>query len=150
MLTLPLTRDGKVLIPIFVEVGNAHEDRQAVAPFMNRQIVCFTCALSKNFFPNEPITSDLAVVAVVGILRAQKKIELVSDEDANQVLSSLPEFRQSGPVAALYFATAVKLGLMPRPQRYSPAAKSTRADMAVLFDHVQGQVGLPLVKPGTK
>lgn len=145
-----LSRTQMTQFPDVTSATPSKDAIAAVAPFMNRQIVCITCALSKNFYPNEPITSDLALVAVVGILSAQKKIELVTDQEAKEALSGLPEVQQSGPAAAPYFATAIKLGVVTTPGRFFPVVKSTRADMAVLFDHVQTQFSIPVAEPKTR
>jgi hypothetical protein len=130
----------------FPDVSSSTPDKEAIeaaAPFMNRQIVCFTCALSKNFFPNEPISSDEALVAVVGVLISQKKIELLAPEEAKPVLAGVPALQDSGPVAGPYYATAIKVGVVPTAARFFPVVKSTRSDIAVLLDHVQSQFGIP-------
>jgi len=135
--------DIKPTDPIFGAV-------QAVAPFMNRQAICFGCMLSTNFSPNVAVSREESSIILVRIMGARNQLQALSDQDLQTFLNATPDAKNWTPSAAPYIAVAVKSGVMPllAGNSFQPAQKLTRADTAVLLDNVNRQfVNPPVVLP---
>jgi hypothetical protein len=112
---------------------------QAIYPFLHRQLLCPECALSASFSPKEPVTRAQAAVAVVSILTAQERINLLSPDQTADVLSELPDADAVSTFARPYIATALAEGiLVPQPRNMlRPTQPYLRTDMAALFGAMQ-------------
>jgi len=131
--------DLKPTDPIFTAV-------QAMAPFMNRQAICFGCMLSTNFSPNVAMSREESSIILVRIMGARKQLQALSDQDLQTFLNATPDAKNWTPSAAPYFAVAIKSGVMPllAGNSFQPAQKLTRADTAVLLDNVNRQFVNPV------
>ena len=134
--------------PDLSETDPAHAAVLATAPFMNRQILCMGCLLSKNFFPNEPISRAESIIALVRALVAAKRLQFVSRSYAENILSSVTDSSDFPKRAKSYLATAVANGIVQlRPDHTTgPSANPTRAETAVLLDNVQKRFEMTPVK----
>jgi len=122
---------------------------EAVAPFLGRQTLCFGCALGSNFEPDEPVSQLESVVLLINVLRAQKKLTLLSEKQAAPVLAGFADAASLRGPLRVYVATAIRNGLMKPtlPNRMNIAPSHTRAQTAVLLDSVQRKFRLPKVPP---
>lgn len=120
---------------------------QAVAPFMNMQLLCPGCALSGVFSPKKPMTRAESTIVLVRIMIAQKKVELLSAEDTNNVLAEVADVKTMSLAARRYFATAVKNGIVTlgKEKSFQPALQHRRADTALLLDRIQKGFSIPVV-----
>jgi hypothetical protein len=80
---------------------------QAAAPFMDWHVLCPNCWLSVAFWQNEPISNAQLAIAVVRILVAANRVQLLSPADADRVLAASPDAPSVPPPARPYIATAV-------------------------------------------
>ncbi len=96
-----------------IQLGTPLEEAvRAVAPYWNRQILCFGCALGSNFLPEQtPSRSEVAVL-LVSILLAQHRVQLVGDAERDRLLSSGRGASDLVPLARTYVATALKYRLV--------------------------------------
>lgn len=86
---------------------------EAAASYMNPQVLCPTCALSKNFFPNQPVTRATSTIALVRVLVARGQMQLLAPAEADKVLSGSPDAKKlPSPGARRYFATAIAHNLI--------------------------------------
>jgi hypothetical protein len=86
---------------------------QAIAPYLNRQILCPGCVLSANFGANQPLPRSAAAVFLVSVLVARNQIQLASTAETESVLAKVPDGKALPPVQQRYIATAIKNGLLP-------------------------------------
>ncbi len=118
---------------------------QASAVFMNAQLLCPTCYLRPQFYPDEPIYRDISTLALLRILIANGKVQLLSAPDSAAVLAQVPDSKNLPLVSRPYFATAIKIGLLPlregSPIRPSPL--QTSHDTTATFDFVEKKFNLP-------
>jgi hypothetical protein len=121
---------------------------QGVEPYLGGQILCPGCALGKNFMPGQPISSAEVTFTVTRVLAAQNRLQLVSPAEVDSVLSEVPDASQLPRPSRVYFATAIRTGILPvgPGNRIEPASKVTRADAAVLLDRVQQKFDIPRVQ----
>ena len=121
---------------------------QAMAPFMNRQVLCVGCALTTNFSPNAAISREEASIILVRIMGARNQLQPVTSPELSSFLQSTRDAKNWKPAAAPYFALAIKSGVMPLlgDNTFQPALKLTRADTAVLLDNINRQF-IILIKP---
>lgn len=126
-----------------------HAAVQAMVPYMGRHILCFGCALATNFLPNQPVSRAISAVTLVRILMAQKKISLLTMMEADEVLRNVEEAKTLPPPSRPYFATAIRSGILALSPEHKiePAREHSRANMAVLLDHVQKKFNVPRVRP---
>jgi len=122
---------------------------QATAPYLGRQVLCFTCALSSNLYPDQPITRAQTTVALVNILVARGSLRLVDESHAAQILANVSDAAKLSPPARLYFATAISANILtPTPTHTLQTAQpQTRADLAITLDRVQTEFRVPQVRP---
>jgi hypothetical protein len=127
--------------------GNSpiHAAVRAMAPFTGGNILCFGCALGKNFLPTHPVSRAEATVTLVRILIGEKKLGLVDSTEADSLLAGVSDAQILPPPARVYFATAIKAGVIQvlPGNRIGPAVPLTRADVAVLLDDVQRKFEIP-------
>lgn len=122
---------------------------QAASPYLGRQVLCFTCALSTNLYPDQPLSRAQTTVTLVNVLVARGKLALVDETGAAQILANVRDAGKLSPPARRYFATAISANILP----LSPAGTlqiadlHTRADLALMLDRVQTQFHVPQVHP---
>lgn len=119
---------------------------QAVAPFMNMQLLCPGCALWAVFSPDQPMTRAESTIVLIRILLVQKRTQLLSTSEAEKVLAEVADVKSMSPGARRYFATAVKNGIVTlgNEKSFQPALQHSRADTAVLLDRVQKGFSIPV------
>jgi len=122
---------------------------QAVAPFLGRQILCFGCALSLKFGPDEPVSRIEGAVLLTNILLAHKKFNLLSRAEAEPVLATLEDANSLKGPLRIYVATAIKNDVLTlsAPNRLNPNALHSRVQTAVTLDRVQRKFMVPPVSP---
>lgn len=122
---------------------------QAVSPYLQRQALCFGCALSSNLYPNQPVSRAQTTVTLVSVLAAQGKLTLVDDQRAAQILANVRDAGRLSPLARRHFATAISSNIMSlsRARTLAMAEPYTRADLAVMLDSVQTRFQVPQVQP---
>jgi hypothetical protein len=122
---------------------------QAMAPFMNRQVMCKGCALTTNFSPNAALSREEASIILVRIMGAKNQLQPMTSQELSSFLQSTPDAKNWKPAAAPYFALAIKSGVMPLlgDNTFQPALKLTRADTAVLLDNINRQYIVPIKPP---
>jgi hypothetical protein len=120
---------------------------QAIGGFMNAQVLCPGCSLSTNYFPNEPVSRAVATVALVRILVADNKIQLLSPAESKAVLANISDASSLPSPSLPYFATAIKNGILSVKAGGSiqPSLPNTRDGMSAMLDHIQKQFN---VQPG--
>jgi hypothetical protein len=121
---------------------------QATAPYLGRQVLCFTCALSTNLYLDQPISRAQTTVTLVNILVARGSLRLVDEPHAAQILANVSDAAELSPPARLYLATAISANLLPRTPALTLqiAQPQTRADLAVTLDRVQTEFRVPQVR----
>jgi S-layer homology domain len=122
---------------------------QAMAPFMNRQVMCVGCALTTNFSPNAAISREEASIILVRIMGARNQLQPLTSQELSSFLQNTRDAKNWKPAAAPYFALAIKSGVMPLlgDNTFQPALKLTRADTAVLLDNINRQFIIPIKPP---
>jgi hypothetical protein len=122
---------------------------QAVAPFLGRQILCFGCALSLNFLPDEPVSPIEGAVLLTNILLAHKKFNLLSRAEAEPVLATLEDANVLKGPLRIYVATAIRNDVLTlsAPGQLKPNTQYSRAQTAVTLDRVQRKFMFPPVSP---
>jgi hypothetical protein len=128
--------------PDFPDIPRNHPARAAIAAsaqYMNRQLLCFGCALSHSFGPAVPVTQAEATLALTRVLIAKGAVRLLSEADATIVLKGVANANDLAPLTRLYFATAMRAGLQPRGPNGNLllASPLIRAAAALRFDAVQ-------------
>jgi S-layer homology domain len=120
---------------------------QAIAPYLNRQALCFGCLLSGNFNPSAAVSREEMAVILVRILGAQNRIPLPSTALVNSYLASTPDARNWKPAASPYIALAVQHGLVPMTSNntFQPSLQVTRANAAVTLQTVYKKFLVPVV-----
>jgi len=136
---------------VFTDVppGSPYYDAvQATAPYLGRQALCFGCALSTNLYPNQQVSRALTTLPLVNILISRGAIELLDEQRAAEVLSSVSDVpRLQGPLGR-YLATAISAHVLYLTQeRKMEIGKSqTRSDIAITLDSVQTEYSVPQVR----
>jgi hypothetical protein len=89
------------------------------------------------------------IITMTLVLATQNTLQLLISGDADSVLAGVSDADQLSRPSRVYFATAIKNGILPLgPQnRILPASEVTRADAAVLLDRMQRKFDIPRVQP---
>jgi hypothetical protein len=126
-----------------------HGALEAVEPFLGRQLLCFGCALGKNFMPRQAISSAETAFTLVRILTAQNKLQLLSPVEIDSVLAKVSDASQLSRPSRVYFATAIRNGILSLgpDNKMDLTREQTRAGAAVLLDRVQQTFDVPRVNP---
>jgi Chitobiase/beta-hexosaminidase C-terminal domain/S-layer homology domain len=116
---------------------------QALAPFLNRQVLCPNCLLSANFSPQRPTSRAEAAVALVSVLIAGKKLQLLSASSANSVLTGVPDAGSLPPFARRYVATAIQSGVLTLQSgnTLQPGQTFTHAELAASLNTIRTNFG---------
>src|SRR5438067_5173060 len=122
---------------------------QAIAPFLNRQILCHGCMLSAKFNPNQPMLRASSAVFFVAYLIAQNKLQLLSPADSVAVLANTPDANGFSPLARRYLATAIKYHLLGLREgnRIKSAEPLSPTEMSTVMQTMQNQFNLPPANP---
>lgn len=112
---------------------------EAAAPYMNIKILCLGCLLGHNFSPNAPLGRAHAAIALVRMLVAAKKLQLVDQREVDADLSGVADAASLPAAARPYIATAIKNGVVSLVTggKFAPATTYDRGDIAVVLDNVQ-------------
>lgn len=116
---------------------------QALTPFLNRQVLCPNCLLSANFLPQRPTSRAEAAVALVSVLIAGKKLQLLSASSANSVLTGVPDAGSLPPFARRYVATAIQSGVLTLQSgnTLQPGQTFTHAELAASLNTIRTNFG---------
>jgi hypothetical protein len=114
---------------------------QAVYPFLHRQLLCPDCALTSNFSPNSSLTRAQSAMVLVSILTEQRRISLLTPEQATEVLAAIPDAGSLSAFARPYIATAIKNGILTlRPGgMISPTQPHLRTDVTTAFNTIDSR-----------
>jgi len=144
MFNLPTLAQSAAIpdIPLGTQVYSAV---QAIAPYYNQQLLCPGCALGQNFMPNQEISRGQRTVALVSILVAQNRLQLLGRADTDSVLANVADASTLSQPARAYFATAIKNGVveLTSGNRIDASLPVTRAELAVLLNSVQQKFSIP-------
>jgi chitobiase/beta-hexosaminidase-like protein len=132
---------------VFPDVHSTDADYaavEAVAPYMNAQIVCPGCQLSVDFSPNQPVLRVISTLALVRILTATGRFQLLSAPDSQAVLSNVSDAGTLPIAARPYFATAIKNGVLSLKAGNAIQADQphSRSEMTALLSTVQGRFNI--------
>jgi hypothetical protein len=118
---------------------------QAAASYLNSQVLCSTCYLRPQFFPDEPIYRLDSSLALTRVLLANGKVQLLSDADSATVLSRVPDAASLPAFSKPYFATAIRAGVLQlgAGNKIQRDRLQTQDEMAVIFGLIQKQYNLP-------
>jgi len=119
---------------------------EAAAPYMNRQILCFGCALGRNFLPAESVSDAELTISLTSVLLAKKKVEFVSGDTAIEQMAEVVGGNDLPPAAKLYFAIAIRNGIVSGEKPIQLKRKATRADVAVQLYSVQKKFEFPQLR----
>lgn len=116
---------------------------EAAAPFMNMQILCRGCMLSKDFGPDLKVSRAGSTIAIVRLLVASNQLQPVNLAETNKMLSNVADADSIPSAARSYIATALKFGILtPGPDRkISMNAGYTRSEMTALLLQLGKQYG---------
>ena len=122
---------------------------EAVSPHLCRSMLCFRCALIKNFLPNEPVSRAEMTMVLAHILIAQKRLVLLDESDTKMTLGAIADGQKIPLPARPYFAAAIKSGAVALEpgQTIALATRPTRAEMAEYLTNVQKKFSVPLLRP---
>jgi len=122
---------------------------QALAPFLNRQVLCPTCMLSANFGPNQPVSRAAAAVFFVTYLMAQDKVQLLSDKEADRALANVADADSLHDLKRRYVATAVQNGILPLQEGNTvhESMPLSPAEMSAALQAIQNKFNVPPVGP---
>jgi len=134
-----LTKPSQVYA--FADVPTAspiYDAVEAAAPYMNIKILCLGCLLGHNFSPNASLGRAHATIALVRMLVAAKKVQLVDQREVDADLAEVADAASLPAVARPYIATAIKYGVVSLVTggKFGPATAYDRADIAVVLDNV--------------
>ena len=124
---------------------------QSVGPYLGRQILCFGCALISNFLPDEPASQLETAVLLTNVLRAENKVQLLTEAQAEAVLADVTDAKTlRGAPLRVYAATAIQAEIIKPPPAnpFVLASFPSRAQTAVVLDNVQKTFKMPMVRPG--
>lgn len=127
-----------------------YADVEAVAPYMDKQVPCPGCEVGSAFSPNKAISRAQWAITVVRILVAQNKLQLLSEEQSNKILSSVPDVRDVPKGARVYIATAIDSDIIECCSGNAIAVDQipSRADVADMLNNIQKHFNLSRVKQG--
>jgi hypothetical protein len=126
-----------------------HSAVEAVAPHLARSLLCFRCALVKNFSPNEVISRAEMTMIMAHILVSQNKLTLPDQSQTAAALAAVADGEKIPVPARPYFAAAIKnnvVDLKPGKMIALPLAVS-RAETAECMANVQKKFSLPVLRP---
>lgn len=125
---------------------SAYAAAQAIGPYLNRQVLCHGCQISRNFVPGAPLQRAESAVVFVSLLTAQKKLQLVTAKDADAILAAVTDasFLQGVP-ARRYVASAIRNGLLPLHEgsRLDGDSPISPEEMASVLQIIQKNFNLP-------
>ncbi|GIM48491.1 hypothetical protein DNHGIG_40400 [Collibacillus ludicampi] len=103
------------------------------------------------FQPDRPVNRAEAAVTLVRILQNENRVQLVSNDQANTILSSYQDAGSIPVNLRAYVATAIQSGVMigVSPDRFDPLSNLNRAQVAALFYNIENQLEVPPVSSGT-
>lgn len=118
---------------------------EAVAPYMNAQVLCPTCMLNPKFFPDYPITNGIETLTTIRILQAFNQVTLLDLQTSNNVLSTAADSTSIKPPARPYFATAIqsKLLTLGAGNKISPAIALTQTDVSTRLTALKQRFTFP-------
>jgi len=122
---------------------------QAVTPHLCREMLCFRCALGKNFLPNEIVTRAEMTMILSHILVSQKRLSLCSEAEAKATLASVSDGERIPRPARCYFASAIKSGVVDLKPGSAMALPTppTRGEIALCMANLQKKLNMPVLKP---
>jgi hypothetical protein len=134
-----------VSLPDVPATDPAYAAIQSIAQLINLQILCPTCHIRPEFYPKAPIYDDASTIALVRVLVANGKVQLLSASDSAAVLAQVPDGALLPPVAKQYFATAIKSGVLTLKsgERIRPARLQTHGDVIATLNTIQKRFNLP-------
>lgn len=120
---------------------------EAIYPYLHRQLLCPGCLLTSNFSANVALTRAQASIALVSILIAEQKIQLLGTADTNRVLANVPDANSVPIPARPYIATAIANRILTMQAGSSIEAMQpySRTDMNAAFNVIQQQFNLPQI-----
>lgn len=124
---------------------------QAAAVLMSPQMLCPTCQLRLEFYPDDPIYREISTLALVRVLLADGKVKLLSASEADGVLGRVPDAGRLPAVSRPYFATAIQAGILPLGEGKTIQASrlQTQQEMMAIVADIQKRFNLPpLREPG--
>ncbi len=123
---------------------------EAVSPYMDKQVPCPGCEVGTTFLPNKPVSRAQWAITVVRVLVAQNKLQLLSEEQSNKVLATVPDVRDVPKGARAYIATAIDSDVIECCAGNAIAVDQipSRADVAEALNNIQKRFSLPVVKQG--
>jgi chitobiase/beta-hexosaminidase-like protein/S-layer family protein len=118
---------------------------QAAAPFMNLQILCQGCMLSKNFGPDLQVSRAGYTISVIRILVSRNQLQLVNIVETNKILVGVADVNDIPAAARAYFATAIKYGIVSvnSDKKILPQSGFTRQELASQVERLGKQFGVP-------
>ncbi|HJV44357.1 MAG TPA: S-layer homology domain-containing protein [Bacillota bacterium] len=128
----------------FLDVHNGDwyfKDVEAAKDYMT----WFTVDGGYDFLPNQAINRAEAAVTLVQLLIKQNSIQLVSQDEANQILSVYEDANLIPQNLRIHVATAVKAGVIKgvAADRFDPLSTLNRAQAATLLYRLQTDVTNP-------
>jgi chitobiase/beta-hexosaminidase-like protein len=118
---------------------------QSTAQLINLQILCPTCYIRPEFYPNAPIFDDASTLGLVRVLVTSGKAQLLSASDSAAVLARVPDGPLLPPVAKQYFATAIKSGILTLKsgEPIHPSRVQSRENVVATLGAIQKRFNLP-------
>lgn len=118
---------------------------EAAASYLNPQVLCPTCYLRPEFYPEQPIYRDVLTLALIRVLLANGKAQLLSDSDSAALLSGIPDAANLPAPSRPYFATAIKAGVLQLGvgKNIQRDRLQTQQEITAVFTFIQKQYNLP-------
>jgi hypothetical protein len=103
------------------------------------------------FEPNRPVNRAEAAVTLVKILQKENIVQLVSNDQADTILSAYKDANEIPVNLRAYVATAIHSGVMVgvKPDRFDPLSNLNRAQVAALFYNIENQLEVLPQSDGT-
>jgi len=122
---------------------------EAVSPHLARSLLCFRCALVKNFLPNETVSRAEMTMIMAHVLVSRNKLKLPDQSETAAALAGVADGEKIPVPARPYFAAAIKnnvVDLKPGKTIALPMAVS-RAETAEYMANVQKKFSMPVLRP---
>jgi S-layer homology domain len=122
---------------------------QALTPHLSRSLLCFRCALVKNFSLSETVSRAEMTMIMAHILVSRNKVPLLNESETNAALAGVADAQRIPAPARPYFAAAIKNGvvdLKPGKTIALPLAVS-RGETAECMANVQKKFSMPVLRP---
>lgn len=118
---------------------------QASWTLMNTQMLCPTCQLRPQFYPDDAIYREGSSLAIVQVLLASGKIPLLGGRQSDAVLARVPDASKLSAMARPYIATAINAGILPLSggNTIQPARLQTQQDVLAIFEIIQRKFDFP-------